>query len=134
MPALVVVVGYGTAFYYLSLRLNQLPLGIAYAIWAGVGTALIALLGCVLCRRALDPGAVIGILLIVAGVGIINLSASGRRGAGIDAFADRSMRTARRASGEFRQHPHRGGRWWAIFALVRATRPTQRNTMRLLSA
>jgi small multidrug resistance pump len=78
MPALVVVVGYGTAFYCLSLSLNQLPLGIAYAIWAGVGTALIALLGCVLFRRALNPGQVIGILLIVAGVGIINLSASGR--------------------------------------------------------
>ena len=78
IPALVVLVGYATAFYCLSLSLNQLPLGIAYAIWAGVGTALIALLGCVLFRQALNPGAVIGILLIVAGVGIINLSASGR--------------------------------------------------------
>ena len=53
-------------------------MGIAYAIWAGVATALIALLGCVLFRQALNPGAVIGILLVVAGVGIINLSASGR--------------------------------------------------------
>ena len=57
---------------------RRLPLGIAYAIWAGVATALIALLGCVLFRQALNPGAVIGILLVVAGVGIINLSASGR--------------------------------------------------------
>jgi small multidrug resistance pump len=54
-------------------------LGIAYAIWAGVGTMLVALLGCVLFRQALNLGAVIGILLIVAGVGIINLSANGGR-------------------------------------------------------
>jgi small multidrug resistance pump len=52
-------------------------LGIAYAVWAGVGTTLIVLLGCVLFRQALNPGAVIGILLIVAGVGIIDLSTSG---------------------------------------------------------
>ena len=103
MPAWLLVVGYGTAFYSLSLSLNQLPLRIAYAIRQGVGTALIALLGCVLFRQALNPGAVIGILLSVAGVGIINLSADGR------------------------------GPWWAIFALVAATRPAQRNTRRLLS-
>lgn len=73
LPSVIVVVGYGTAFYCLSQTLKTIPLGIAYAIWSGVGTLLIALLGVVLYRQTLDRAAVAGIALIVAGVAVLNL-------------------------------------------------------------
>lgn len=73
LPSLVVVVGYGTAFYLLSLTLRVIPVGIAYAIWSGVGTALIALLGWALFGQALDGAALLGLALIVAGVLVIQL-------------------------------------------------------------
>ena len=72
-PSLVVVAGYGIAFYCLSLALRNVPLGIAYAIWSGAGTALIALIGAVLYKQKLDPAALLGIGLIVAGVLVLNL-------------------------------------------------------------
>lgn len=72
-PSLLVVVGYGTAFYLLSLALRTLPVGIAYAIWSGVGTALIALLGWALFGQVLDAAALLGLTLIVAGVLVIQL-------------------------------------------------------------
>ncbi|RDS82883.1 QacE family quaternary ammonium compound efflux SMR transporter [Dyella monticola] len=73
VPAVVVIAGYGTAFYCLSLALRSVPLGIAYAIWSGAGTALIAFIGVVLYRQKLDPAAMLGIGLIVAGVLVLNL-------------------------------------------------------------
>lgn len=73
MPSLVVIAGYGTAFYCLSLALRSVPLGIAYAIWSGAGTALIALIGVVLYKQKLDAAAMLGIGLIVAGVLVLNL-------------------------------------------------------------
>lgn len=73
VPSLVVIAGYGTAFYCLSLALRSVPLGIAYAIWSGVGTALIALIGVVLYKQKLDPAAMLGIGLIVVGVLVLNL-------------------------------------------------------------
>lgn len=73
LPSLVVVVGYGTAFYLLSLTLRAIPVGIAYAIWSGVGTALIALLGWILFGQALDGAALLGLALIVAGVLVIQI-------------------------------------------------------------
>jgi len=73
LPSLVVVVGYGTAFYLLSLTLRAIPVGIAYAIWSGVGTALIALLGWVLFGQTLDGAALLGLALIVAGVLVIQI-------------------------------------------------------------
>jgi small multidrug resistance pump len=72
-PSLLVIGGYGIAFYSLSLVLKTIPVGIAYAIWAGVGIALISLVGIVMFRQTLDAPAVIGIVLIIAGVMIINL-------------------------------------------------------------
>ena len=72
-PSLVVIGGYGIAFYCLSLALRNVPLGIAYAIWSGAGTALIALIGAVLYKQKLDPAAVLGIALIIAGVLVLNL-------------------------------------------------------------
>jgi small multidrug resistance pump len=72
-PSIIVVIGYGIAFYCLSLALRSVPLGIAYAIWSGAGTALIALIGVVLYKQKLDAAAICGIGLIVAGVLVLNL-------------------------------------------------------------
>lgn len=83
VPSVVVVVGYVVAFYFLGLTLKTLPIGIAYAVWAGAGVALMAIVGYVFFRQQLDVPAVTGILLIVSGVAVINLfSASVRHGGG----------------------------------------------------
>ncbi|AQU84969.1 MULTISPECIES: DMT family transporter [Halomonadaceae] len=68
LPSLLVVIGYGVAFYLLSLVLRTLPVGIAYAIWAGLGIVLVTLVGMVAFGEKPDLPAVIGISLIVAGV------------------------------------------------------------------
>ena len=73
VPSLIVVVGYSSAFYFLSLTLRTLPLGIAYAVWSGVGVALITILGWAVYHQTLDLAACIGIGLIVAGVLVLNL-------------------------------------------------------------
>jgi small multidrug resistance pump len=67
-----VAVGYGTAFYFLSLTLKTLPIGVAYAIWSGAGVALIALIAWAFLGQRLDLAAIIGIALIVAGVVVLN--------------------------------------------------------------
>jgi len=72
-PSTVVVVGYASAFYFLSLTLKTIPVGIAYAVWSGVGTALIALIAWVFMGQKLDWPAVVGILIIVSGVLVLNL-------------------------------------------------------------
>jgi len=72
-PSLLVVAGYGTAFFCLSLTLKTLPLGVAYAIWSGVGTVLVAIVGWLLYKQQLDLPAMIGIGLIVAGTIVLNL-------------------------------------------------------------
>ena len=69
-PSVVVVVGYVLAFYFLSLTL---PVGVAYAIWSGVGVVLIALSGWLFLGQSLDLPAMIGLALIVAGVAVINV-------------------------------------------------------------
>ena len=71
-PSLVVVAGYVIAFYFLSLTLKTVPVGLAYAIWAGVGMVLIALIGWLVLGQPLDLPAVIGIGFIIAGVVVIN--------------------------------------------------------------
>jgi small multidrug resistance pump len=71
MPSLVVVIGYLVAFYFLSLTLRAIPVGVAYAIWSGVGIVLIALIGWLFLRQPLDAPALAGIALIVAGVVVI---------------------------------------------------------------
>ena len=73
VPSLVVVVGYGVAFYLLTLVLRSIPVGVTYAIWAGVGIVLVALVGAVLYKQVPDMPAMIGIGLIVAGVVAINV-------------------------------------------------------------
>ncbi len=73
LPGAVAIVGYGIAFYCLSLVLTTVPVGIAYAIWCGLGIVLIAVVGYVWFGQALDPAAFTGIGLILAGVTIISL-------------------------------------------------------------
>lgn len=72
-PSLVVIVGYLLAFYFLSLTLKTIPVGIAYAIWSGAGVVLIAVSGWLFLRQSLDLPAVTGLFLIIAGVVIINV-------------------------------------------------------------
>ncbi len=72
-PSLLVVTGYGLSFHFLSLTLRTIPLGIAYAIWSGVGVALVSLVGWAIYHQSLDMGALVGIALIVAGVVVLNL-------------------------------------------------------------
>ena len=78
-PSLVVVAGYGVAFYFLALALKTIPVGVAYAFWSGVGVALITLIGWAVFKQKLDAPALAGIALIVAGVVVIQFfSTAGR--------------------------------------------------------
>lgn len=72
-PSVAVIVGYLVAFYFLSLTLKVIPVGVAYAIWAGAGVVLITLIGWVLFGQSLDKPALLGIAFIVTGVMILNL-------------------------------------------------------------
>ena len=72
-PSVLTVVGYGVAFYLLSLTLREMPVWIAYAIWSGVGIVLVSLAAVVLFGQKLDLPALIGMGLIVAGVIVINV-------------------------------------------------------------
>lgn len=71
-PSLVVGIGYLVAFYFLSLTLRTLPVGIAYAVWSGVGIALVSLIAWLVYGQTLDGPAIAGLLLIVAGVVVLN--------------------------------------------------------------
>lgn len=73
IPSLIVVVGYGTAFYFMSISMRVLPVGIMYAIWSGMGIVLISVLGWLVFRQTLDTPAIIGLAFIIAGVIIINV-------------------------------------------------------------
>ena len=75
-PSLLVVIGYASAFYFLSLTLRTIPLGIAYAIWSGVGVALVSIIGWIIYHQTLNAAALTGIALIVAGVVILSLSST----------------------------------------------------------
>ncbi|GLO70490.1 multidrug transporter [Phaeobacter inhibens] len=72
-PSLLVVVGYGLAFYLMALTLRHMPVGIVYAIWSGLGIFLIAIIGWVVFGQRLDLPAVLGLLLILAGILVIHL-------------------------------------------------------------
>jgi len=75
-PSLVVVTGYVVAFYCLSLTLRVIPVGVAYAIWSGVGLMLIVIVGRVLFGQVIDAAAVAGFALIIAGVVVLNVFSS----------------------------------------------------------
>ena len=72
-PSLIVIIGYALAFYFLSLTLRTIPIGIAYAIWSGVGVALVSIAGWVIYHQTLNTGALIGIALIISGVIVLSL-------------------------------------------------------------
>ncbi len=73
LPSVVVVIGYGVAFYFLTLVLRTLPIGISYAIWSGVGIVLVSVVGAVLFKQIPDTPAIVGMGLIIAGVVVINV-------------------------------------------------------------
>ncbi len=73
VPSIIVVVGYGAAFYFLSQVLHAIPVGIAYAIWAGGGIVLVALSAWMIYGQRPDAAAFAGMGLIVAGVLVLNL-------------------------------------------------------------
>ena len=73
IPSVVVVVGYGVAFYLLSLTLRSIPVGIAYAIWSGLGIVLISAISWLVFGQKLDLAAIIGMSLIISGVAVMNL-------------------------------------------------------------
>ena len=72
-PSAVVIIGYGIAFYFLSITLRSIPVGIAYAIWSGAGIVLITIIGWTFFGQKLDLSALIGIGLIIAGVVTMNV-------------------------------------------------------------
>ncbi len=72
-PSLLVLAGYSAAFYFLSLTLDTIPIGVAYAIWSGVGVAAIVLVSVVVFDQKIDLAGMIGIGLIIAGVVVLRL-------------------------------------------------------------
>lgn len=73
VPSILVIVGYGIAFYFLSLTLKNIPIGIAYALWSGVGITLISIIGYLVFKQRLDLPAIMGMILIISGVIVINV-------------------------------------------------------------
>ena len=75
-PSVIVVIGYGAAFYLLSLCLRTIPLGVMYAIWSGLGVVLTGIVGWVVYKEHLDAPAILGMALILSGVAVIRLFSS----------------------------------------------------------
>lgn len=72
-PSLLVVLGYGVAFWGLSMVVKSMPLGIVYAIWSGMGIVLVSIAAVFVYQQKLDWPAIVGMGLIIAGVLVINL-------------------------------------------------------------
>ena len=75
-PSALAVLGYTLAFYFLARSLKYIPLGVAYAIWSGLGTVGSVLLGLLIWKEILGPVHIVGIALIVVGVVVLNLAPS----------------------------------------------------------
>jgi small multidrug resistance pump len=73
LPSIIVVVAYGAAFYLLAIALRTFPVGVAYAMWSGMGIVFIAVIGFAVFGQRLDMAAIIGIVLIMSGIIVINL-------------------------------------------------------------
>ena len=73
IPSLIVITGYAMAFYFMTLTIKTLPIGITYAIWSGLGIVLISIVGAVFYKEIPDIPAIIGMALIILGVGIIHV-------------------------------------------------------------
>jgi small multidrug resistance pump len=72
-PTLGMALCYGAAFYFLTIVLRVMPVGVAYAIWSGLGIVLISAVGVIVFRQTLDLAAIAGLGLIITGVAIVNL-------------------------------------------------------------
>lgn len=72
-PSIMVVLGYAATFYLLSMTLEEIPVGVAYAVWSGAGIVLIAAIAWVVYGQALDVWGIVGVGLIIAGVLVLNL-------------------------------------------------------------
>jgi len=72
-PSLIVIIGYGVAFYFMTLVLRTIPVGITYAVWSGLGVVLVAIVGAVLYKQIPDIAAIIGMGLIITGVLVIHV-------------------------------------------------------------
>ncbi|TDS53312.1 DMT family transporter [Myroides indicus] len=72
-PSILTIVAYASAFYLLSLTLKTIPVGVAYAIWSGIGIVLVTLVAIVLYKQTPDLASIIGMALIIAGVVVINV-------------------------------------------------------------
>jgi small multidrug resistance pump len=72
-PGIIAIVAYGISLYFLSLVLKTIPIGVAYAIWSGVGIALVAMIGSILFKQIPDTPAIIGMALIISGVVVMNI-------------------------------------------------------------
>lgn len=73
LPSIVVVLAYGTSFWFMALALKFMPVGLVYAIWSGLGIVFIAIIGFVVFHQRLDLPAVLGIGMIIAGILVIQL-------------------------------------------------------------
>ena len=73
LPSAIVLIGYGISFYFMTLVLRTIPIGITYAVWSGIGIVLIAVVGAIFYKQIPDLPAVIGMGLIIAGVVVIHL-------------------------------------------------------------
>jgi len=73
IPSIITILGYFAAFYFLSFAIRTIPVGIAYAIWSGVGIVLITIIGAVFFKQIPDLPAIIGLALIMIGVVVINV-------------------------------------------------------------
>ena len=73
IPSLIVIIGYGVSLYFMTLVLKTMPVGITYAIWAGLGIVLVAIVGAIVYQEIPDTAAIIGMSLIIAGVVVIHV-------------------------------------------------------------
>jgi len=73
LPLAIVVAGYGLAFYLLTLTLKELSLGLTYAVWAGAGTALVAMVGMLALHEPVNAPKLLGLALVIAGIVSLNL-------------------------------------------------------------
>lgn len=73
VPSLITVAGYGCALYFLTVTMNSIPTGVAYAIWSGLGIVLISIAGFVVHQQKIDLAGMLGMALIIAGVVVLNI-------------------------------------------------------------
>jgi len=76
VPSLIVIAGYGAAFYFLMLVIRTFPIGITYAIWSGLGVVLVTVVAAIIYKQIPDTAAIIGMGLIIAGVAVIHAFSS----------------------------------------------------------